>query len=356
VTNTQGGQVQQLAGLALQLLNQREYGRARDVLVALAQALPPDASARNTLLSVLTPFGFHVAGQSTPPPQLVGRIEGILRQFISPAQTQASVNGDNRHSTASKAKKYGPLGAALAFLAKFKTAALIFATKGKFLLLGLTKFKALLSLLAFLGVYWALFGWWFAVGFIASIFIHEMGHYVTVRRYGFSADAPVFSIFGAYVRWRGTGVDLEKSAVISLAGPMFGLVAAVASYMIFAATGSGVWLAVAHAGAFINLFNLIPAIFFDGLYAFMAIGRQERFAILIVSLVLWFFLIENMFLFIALGAAYRLYKKDHPVHGSQSVAYYFIGLLIALGLFDWWILQRAGTLFPGTNPYHGNLL
>lgn len=348
--------MQELAALALQLLRQRNYGRARDVLVAVAQALPYESSARATLLSALTPLAFHIAGQSTPPPQLVGRIEGVLRQLTAPKEINVTPAGGQKHSAAGKAKKFGPLGAALAFLAKFKTASLLLLAKGKFLLLGLTKFKALISLLAFLGVYWALFGWWFAVGFVASIFIHEMGHYVTVRRYGFAANAPVFTIFGAYVRWRGDGADLDKSARIALAGPMFGFIAALASYFVFAATGSGVWLAVAHAGAFINLFNLIPAIFFDGLYAFMAIGRQERLAILIVSLVLWFFLNENMFLFIALGTGYRLYKRDHPQQPSQSMAYYFIGLLIALGLFDWWILQRAGALFPGTNPYHGNIL
>lgn len=354
VTNAQGGRISEMAGYALQLLGQRDYGQARNVLAAVTQALPADSSARATLLGAMMPLGMHVAGQSTPPRQLIGRIEGVLRQLADPARIQAAAGAGHKSSAGSKAKKFGPLGAAIAFLLKFKTIALVLLAKGKFLLLGLTKIKALVSLLAFLGIYWALYGWWFAVGFIGSIFIHEMGHYVTVRRYGFSANAPVFTIFGAYVRWRGEGVDLQKSAFISLAGPLFGLVAAVACYLVFAATGSGVWLAVAHAGAFINLFNMIPAIFFDGLYAFMAIGRQERIAILIVSIVLWFFLSENMFLFIALGTGYRLYKKDHPQQASQSTAYYFIGLLIALGLFDWWILQRAGGMFPGVSPHRTN--
>jgi Zn-dependent protease len=132
----------------------------------------------------------------------------------------------------------------------------------------------------------------------------------------------------------------------ALAGPLFGFGAAVASYFIYTATGAGVWLAVAHVGAFINVLNLIPVFIFDGGSAFIALGRQERMAVLVISLALWFFLSENIFLFIGLGAGYRLIRKDHPAQGSQSVAYYFIALLIGLGLFDWWMLQTASTVFP----------
>ena len=257
-------------------------------------------------------------------------------------------------SSSGNAKKLGPLGALLAFLAKFKTVGLLFLTKGKLLLLGLTNIKALLSILAFVGIYWALYGWWFAVGFFVSIFIHEMGHYVTVKRFGFAASAPVFIPgLGAYVRWQGVDVDPVTRNRISLAGPLFGLFAAMCSYFIFNLTGNGVWLAVAHTGAFINLFNLIPIFMFDGGAAFLALGRQERIAVTVVSAALWFFLNEFVFLFIALGAGYRVIRKDYPQQPSQSSAYYFICLLIVLGLFDWWMLQSAGNLFPGMSPAMG---
>jgi Zn-dependent protease len=154
---------------------------------------------------------------------------------------------------------------------------------------------------------------------------------------------------GAYVSWRGgLNVDPEVRARISLAGPLFGLIAAIASYMIYAATGSGIWLAIAHIGAFINVFNLIPLFIFDGGSAFAALGRQERMAVLIVSVALWFFLSEFMFLFIALGAGYRIFlKRDFPQQSSHSTAYYFIGLMVALGVFDWWILIQATALRAG---------
>ena len=64
--------------------------------------------------------------------------------------------------------------------------------KVKALFLGLTKGTTLLSMLLSLGVYWAMWGWKFALGLVLSIYVHEMGHVITLRRYGFKASAPMF--------------------------------------------------------------------------------------------------------------------------------------------------------------------
>ncbi len=325
---------------------------AHETLAALAENLSPDAPLRSQFLQAVGTLALHLNSGSTPPPQLIDRLTSLLRSFEAPASVP--LRPRQQDSSSSGARKLGPLGALLAFLAKFKTVGLLLLTKGKLLLLGLTNIKALLSILGFIGIYWAFYGWWFAVGFFASIFIHEMGHYVTVKRFGFAASAPVFIPgLGAYVRWEGANVDPVIRNRISLAGPLFGLFAALCSYLIFNATGNGIWLAVAHTGAFINLFNLIPIFMFDGGSAFLALGRQERIAVTVVSLALWFFLSEFVFLFIALGAGYRVIRKDYPPQPSQSSAYYFIGLLIVLGLFDWWMLQSATNLFPGASPMSG---
>jgi Zn-dependent protease len=202
-----------------------------------------------------------------------------------------------------------------------------------------------LSVAAFLGIYWALFGWWFALGFVLSIAAHEMGHYLVVRRYGFAAELPVFIPgIAAYVRWQGAGVDPVVRARISLAGPLFGLFAALISYGAYQSTGHGVWLAVAHTGAWINLLNLIPVMIFDGASAMNALGKQERMAVLLVSLALWALLSENVFLFVALATGYRLYKKDFPAQSSQATAYYYVALLVALGVLSYLSYQSAGAM------------
>src|SRR5215831_5318625 len=63
-------------------------------------------------------------------------------------------------------KRLGPLGVIATAALKFKTAILLVLTKAKFLIFGLAKLKTLLSMLATIGVYWTLYGWRFATGFI----------------------------------------------------------------------------------------------------------------------------------------------------------------------------------------------
>lgn len=332
--------VRELAAGAFELLRQNQIGPARDALASLVGLLPDTVPQRVALLQGLTTLSFHLSAGSHPPSQLIDRLAGLAKQISAAAQPQVPAARPQAYGGAGK--KLGPIGVALAFLAKFKTVMFLMLTKGKLLWLGITNIKFLISILAFLGIYWAMYGWWFALGFVCSIFLHEMGHYVTVRRYGFSAQAPIFIPgFGAFVRWQGASVDPVTRARISLAGPLFGLFAAFGSLMVYAATGHGVWLAVAQVGAWINLLNLIPIFIFDGGSAFLALGRQERLAVVVVSLALWFFLSEYLFLFIAIGAGYRVFKKDFPQQSSQSAAYYFIGLLIALGLLNWWTLLQA---------------
>lgn len=233
-------------------------------------------------------------------------------------------------------KRLGPIGVLIALLVKFKSFLLLLFFKGKFLL----------SMLAFVGVYWALFGWWFAVGLGGSVLLHELGHYFMVRRFGFSAELPMFLPgFGAYVKWNGANVNPVVRAQISLAGPLFGLFSGLIAYGIFASTHQGVWLAVAQFAGWLNLLNLIPVAIFDGAPAMKAIGRQERFGVALACLVLWLILQEWLFLIVAIATGYRIWKRDFPAQPNRGIAYYFIALAAANGLLSWYCLNQGQILF-----------
>ena len=103
-------------------------------------------------------------------------------------------------------------------------------TKGKLLLLGLTKAGTLASMFASVGLYWTQWGLWFALGLVLSIYVHEMGHVAAIRRYGIAASAPMFIPgFGALIRLKQAPVTPRENARIGLAGPVWGLGAAVAA-------------------------------------------------------------------------------------------------------------------------------
>jgi len=219
------------------------------------------------------------------------------------------------------AKKLGPLAPIAIFLAKAKW------------LLAIFKFKFLFTLGAFFALYWAMWGWKFGVGFGVLILIHEMGHYIDIRRRGLPADMPVFLPgFGAYVRWQALGVSLETRAGVSLAGPLAGLLASFACLAIWWKTGDPLWAGLTRAGAWLNLMNLIPVWILDGGQATNALDRNGRWILLAAAVLCALVFQESVFLFVAAGFLWRLFTKDLPPVASPRTVTYFICILGFLGV------------------------
>jgi Zn-dependent protease len=225
------------------------------------------------------------------------------------------------------AKRLGPLAPLAILLAK-----------GKTILFALFKLKFLFSFAAFLGLYWALYGAWFGIGFAAMILMHEMGHFVEVKRRGLPAEMPVFLPgLGAYVKWQALGVFAEVRALISLAGPAAGLVAAYVAAALYWQTGNPLWAALAHTGAWLNLLNLIPVWILDGAGAVLPLDMMGRISLLVFSALLFWWSGQLMLLLLAAGFAWQLYRKQIPDDGSVAVQLYFAALLAALA----WLLHAT---------------
>ena len=208
--------------------------------------------------------------------------------------------------------------------------------KGKGLFLAVFKLKFLLSLGAFMAFYWTLYGAKFGAGFAALILIHEMGHYVDIKRRGLPAEMPVFLPgLGAYVRWQALGVTGQTRAAVSLAGPLAGWIASALCAAIWWQTGNGIWAALARAGAWLNVLNLIPVWLLDGGQAVLVLNKAERIVLVSTCVALSFVLGESVFFLVAAGAAWRLFTKDIPAEPNRAITGYFIGVLASLGLIMW---------------------
>jgi Zn-dependent protease/uncharacterized Zn finger protein (UPF0148 family) len=305
-TLTYGVHLAGIAAEAQQLEQEQKWTEARDRWRSALQWLPEDT-----------------------------RQASSIQQHIAVIDARLKAEDDTK---ARWKKRLGPLAPVALFLIKAKSW-LFLAFKFKFLVTGLLYF----------GFYWALFGWWFALGFTLSIFIHEMGHYVAVRMRGLKADLPMFFPgLGAYVRWYGQGVSREDLASISLAGPLFGLVAALASYGIYWQTHRQLFLVLANLGAWINLINLFPMRFLgialDGAQAVYALSRVQR-ALIAATCLLFFGLTAQgatggdlvgpntvwTFLVVGLGMAWRCFTNDTPEKPGTKAFVYFQALVLALG-------------------------
>jgi Zn-dependent protease len=241
-----------------------------------------------------------------------------------PAPQPAPQPGKPQHPWA---KRLGPLAPLAVLLAKAKT-----------VLLALFKLKFLFSFAAFLGVYWALFGAWFGVGFAVMILLHEMGHFAEAKRRGLPAEMPVFLPgLGAYVKWQGLGVSTEVRALISLAGPAAGLLAALLAAALYWRTGNPLWAALAHTGAWLNLLNLIPVWMLDGASAVQPLDTMGRVSLLVVSGLLFWWSGEWVLLMLAAGFAWQLFRKPIPADGTLTVQLYFAAVLATLA----WLLHAT---------------
>jgi Zn-dependent protease len=196
------------------------------------------------------------------------------------------------------------------------------------------KLTSILSFLAFVALYSAASGAKFGIGFAVLILIHELGHFVDIRRRGLPADMPVFLPgLGAYVRWQALGVSVETRAAVSLAGPLAGFFASVACAVIWWQTGIPFWATLARVGAVLNVLNLIPVWALDGGQAALALSKTERIVLMTACLALGLALGQNVFFLVAAGAGYRaFFATDFPARPSRATTVYFVVVLTALGV------------------------
>src|SRR5688500_18085147 len=194
---------------------------------------------------------------------------------------------------------------------------------GKALLLLLPKAKVLTtsgSMLVSVAAYTLIWGWKFAVGFVALLFLHEMGHYIQLRREGVKPSGMVFIPFlGAAVGTRSLGGSALAEARVGLAGPILGSLATLALLPIAAATGDDFWRALAFTGFFLNLFNLAPVVPLDGGRAMAAIAPWMWFAgfgAMVVLAILW---PNPILILIVLLAAFETYRRwKHRKDGEEG--------------------------------------
>ena len=178
----------------------------------------------------------------------------------------------------------------------------------------------LLTMLISVGVYAMVFGWRYAVGIVAMLFLHEMGHYIAALHRGIKVGLPMFVPFAfAWTRLEESPHDAETEAYIGLAGPMLGTVAAIGAYFLARSEGSPWLLAVSYTGFLINLINLIPLPPLDGGRITTVLSpRIWLLGVPIIGVLMWFhFSVILLVIAIMAGphvlAALR-FDADDPAH------------------------------------------
>lgn len=184
------------------------------------------------------------------------------------------------------------------------------------------------TMLLSLAVYATIWGWPYAAGFIALMFAHEMGHYVAARQCGLNVGAPTFIPFvGAWINLKDQPHDVRTEAYVAVAGPLVGTIAAVAVYLWGRSTDSALLLAIAYAGLFLNLFNLLPISPLDGGRITAIISPRVWLIGAPVLVAILFFRPSPILLIIAIIAFPQLIKAwNYDPKAPENLAYYGVPL------------------------------
>ena len=275
--------------------------------------------------------------------------EGVERQtqWLPPASAAGPVPGPAPAPPARTPppsllrRALGPLVVAGALILKFGKFALLFLTKAKFL-------TTSLSMLVSVAAYSLIWGWKFAVGFVSLLFVHEMGHYIQLRREGVRPSGMLFIPFlGAAIGARSLGGSALAEARVGLAGPILGSLACFALVPIAVSTGDDFWRALIFTGLFLNLLNLMPVVPLDGGRAMAAMAPWMWF-IGFGGIVLLFFVAPNpiLILIILFGGMETWRRWKHRHEGEEgNAAYYkvkpahrvlvglvYVGLIVVLAI------------------------
>ena len=107
--------------------------------------------------------------------------------------------------------------------------------------------------------------WVIAVAAIWGLLVHEYGHVLAMNRLGMGpAKIYIIPFLGGVAKSQRLPQSEWHGVLVSLAGPAFGLLAAIPFFALFLVTGQAMWLNGVFIIAFINLVNLAPAPPLDG--------------------------------------------------------------------------------------------
>lgn len=204
------------------------------------------------------------------------------------------------------------------------------------------------SMVLMIAVYGMAYGWWFAVGFVLLIFVHECGHLLAAKRLGLKTGAPIFIPFmGAIIALKDAPPNAWVEAQVGIGGPLLGALGAAVCEGIYLLTGNLIFRALAYSGFFLNLFNLAPISPLDGGRIVTALSPWFWVAGLVILILLPVLQIIHLNLLVALIVIFSLprlfmlfrkktdaelrYFEVTPAQRWTMAAMYFglIGLLMA---------------------------
>lgn len=188
--------------------------------------------------------------------------------------------------------------------------------------------RTLFSLALFIALDYWIFKSWFAVLLLVTvIFIHEAGHFIAMKFFGYHSVNMTFVPFvGAYVSGTATNLSKKNKLIVLLAGPLPGIIIGCTLLLLHQNSYNETFRQLAILFLLLNVFNLLPVFPLDGGQFFQTLffngSRVIQLIFLVISfacLIYFFFKLDFAwpFLIIAFLVLLRIWKVN-GVYKSQK--------------------------------------
>lgn len=216
-------------------------------------------------------------------------------------------------------------------------------------------------------IWWISGSWIIAVALIFGLFVHEYGHVLAMNRLGMGpAKIYVIPFLGGLAAGQRAPGSVWDGVIVSLAGPLFGLLAAIPFFGLYFLNGNPNWLIGAFVIAMINLLNLVPAPPLDGSKALGPVlarihPRVEQGVLLVIGALVLIWAVTGgsyifaVFLALALFGHFRrgpIIHPGRPLTGRETAMSVGLYVLTAAACVA---VAMVVPIVVGGDPWHGLL-
>jgi stage IV sporulation protein FB len=126
--------------------------------------------------------------------------------------------------------------------------------------------RTLISLALFIALdYWFFQSWLAVLLLVTVIFIHEAGHFIAMKFFGYKGVNMTFVPFvGAYVSGTATDLSRKNKLIVLLAGPLPGIIIGCMLLLLYQNNNSETLRQLSILFLLLNVFNLLPVFPLDG--------------------------------------------------------------------------------------------
>ena len=126
--------------------------------------------------------------------------------------------------------------------------------------------RTLVSLALFIALdYWLFKSWYAVLLLVTVIFIHELGHFIAMKVFGYKSVNMTFVPFvGAYVSGQVINLSKKNKLIVLLAGPVPGIIIGCIIFYLHQQNFEAAYFKIALSFLALNLFNLLPIFPLDG--------------------------------------------------------------------------------------------